>query len=413
MRASSSLLASSGMAIGVTAIAIAVMLLASNFTLINAQPQQVTSQPGEIENGTTTFQSTSDSFSIQVPSGWIIQDVDNAGPAQLEEVRQGYGILVQLCPEEQQGAAAAASNASGGSTNTISNINASRCQGAQEVIHIIRYPDLDTRLSANNVTTTNNNLTTTTDNILTYHLQKLQEVGYRSMQIVNSTDMTSNLRDPQTNETITTVPGKLVEMTYSTNFAPNEIKRGYFILTATNSTVPNVGTTKGYGVFYEGNSTTTTTPAEITTAAASLPLPPQVGQVFDSFELIAAPGVAQALAEATEDDDDEDDNGADDEDDNGADDEDDNGADDEDDNGADDEDDNGADDEDDNGADDEDEDEDDNGADDEDEDEDDNGADGNGGDDNGEDDLEDCTVSPGGDPGDDCDFTPDDADADA
>jgi hypothetical protein len=397
MRASSSLLASSGMAIGVTAIAIAVMLLASNFTLINAQPQQVTSQPGEIENGTTTFQSTSDSFSIQVPSGWIIQDVDNAGPAQLEEVRQGYGILVQLCPEEQQGAAAAASNASGGSTNTISNINASRCQGAQEVIHIIRYPDLDTRLSTNNVTTTNNNLTTTTDNILTYHLQKLQEVGYRSMQIVNSTDMTSNLRDPQTNETITTVPGKLVEMTYSTNFAPNEIKRGYFILTATNSTVPNVGTTKGYGVFYEGNSTTTTTPAEITTAAASLPLPPQVGQVFDSFELIAAPGVAQALAEATEDDDDEDDNG----------------ADDEDDNGADDEDDNGADDEDDNGADDEDEDEDDNGADDEDEDEDDNGADGNGGDDNGEDDLEDCTVSPGGDPGDDCDFTPDDADADA
>jgi hypothetical protein len=340
MRASSSLLASSGMAIGVTAIAIAVMLLASNFTLINAQPQQVTSQPGEIENGTTTFQSTSDSFSIQVPSGWIIQDVDNAGPAQLEEVRQGYGILVQLCPEEQQGAAAAASNASGGSTNTISNINASRCQGAQEVIHIIRYPDLDTRLSTNNVTTTNNNLTTTTDNILAYHLQKLQEVGYRSMQIVNSTDMTSNLADPQTNETITTVPGKLVEMTYSTNFAPNEIKRGYFILTATNSTVPNVGTTKGYGVFYEGNSTTTTTPAEITTAAASLPLPPQVGQVFDSFELIAAPGVVQALAEATEDDDDED-NGADDDDeDNGADDDDeDNGADDDDeDNGADDDD---------------------------------------------------------------------------
>ena len=341
MRASSSLLVSSGMAIGVTAIAIAVMLLASNFTLINAQPQQVTSQPGEIENGTTTFQSTSDSFSIQVPSGWIIQDVDNAGPAQLEEVRQGYGILVQLCPEEQQGAVAAASNASGGSTNTISNINASRCQGAQEVIHIIRYPDLDTRLSANNVTTTNN-LTTTTDNILTYHLQKLQEVGYRSMQIVNSTDITSNLRDPQTNETITTVPGKLVEMTYSTNFAPNETKRGYFILTATNSTVPNVGTTKGYGVFYEGNSTTTT-PAEITTPVASLPPPPVVGQVFDSFELIAAPEVAQALAEAAEggddDDDEDDDNGADD-DDNGADD-DDNGADDDDeddDNGADDDD---------------------------------------------------------------------------
>jgi hypothetical protein len=105
-------------------------------------------------------------------------------------------------------------------------------------------------------------------------------------------------------------------MTYSTNFAPNEIKRGYFILTATNSTVPNVGTTKGYGVFYEGNSTTT--PAEITTPATSLPPSPVVGQVFDSFELIAAPEVAQALAEAAEggddDDDNDEDNGADDDD---------------------------------------------------------------------------------------------------
>jgi hypothetical protein len=314
MRASSSLLASSGMAIGVTAIAIAVMLLASNFTIINAQ--QVTSQPGEIENGiTTTFQSTSDSFSIQVPSGWIIQDIDNAGPAQLDEVTRGYGILMQLCPEEQ--GAAAPSNASG-STNVISSVNASRCQVAQEVIHIIRYPDLDTRLSANNVTTANNITTTATiDNILTYHMQKLQDVGYRSMRIVNSTDMTSNLIDPETNETLTTVPGKLVEMTYSSNFAPDEMRRGYFILAAANETVPNVGTTKGYSVFYEGNSTTTTTtPAEITTAAASLPLSPAVGEVLDSFELIAAPEVAQALAETAEDDDDdEEDNGAEEEDD--------------------------------------------------------------------------------------------------
>src|SRR3712207_9546045 len=42
----------------------------------------------------------------------------------------------------------------------------SSCQGSEgEVIHIVRYPDLDTRLFANNVTTTNNAMTTTTDNI--------------------------------------------------------------------------------------------------------------------------------------------------------------------------------------------------------------------------------------------------------
>jgi hypothetical protein len=167
-------------------------------------------------------------------------------------------------------------------------------------------------------------------------MQKLQDVGYRSMRIVNTTDMTSDLVDPQTNETITTVPGKLVEMTYSSNFAPDEMRRGYFILTFTNETIPNVGTTRGYSVFYEGNSTTTT-PAEITTAAASLPLPAAVGEVFDSFELIAAPERAQALAEEAENGEEDDNGGDDEEDDNGGDDEeDDNGGDDEeDDNGGD------------------------------------------------------------------------------
>ncbi len=96
----------------------------------------------------------------------------------------------------------------------------------------------------------------TTDNILSYHLQKLQEVGYRSMRIVNSYDTTINVANPQTNETIATVPAKFVEMTYGTNFAPTEIRIGYFISTSTNATDPNLGATKGYGVFYEGNSTT-------------------------------------------------------------------------------------------------------------------------------------------------------------
>ena len=44
----------------------------------------------------------------------------------------------------------------------------------------------------------------TIDNILSYHLQKLQEVGYSGIEVVNSTDMTLNVANPQTNETITT-----------------------------------------------------------------------------------------------------------------------------------------------------------------------------------------------------------------
>jgi hypothetical protein len=375
---------SAAIGLSVTAIAIAVILLASNFTIINAQQQSLTNQPGEIENGATTatvptrttFQSTNDSFSIQVPDGWIIQDANNAGSALLEETTRGYGILAQLCPQEeqQQQQGAALPDASGGSTNNSSSgiSTSNSCQGSEEVIHIIRYPNLDTRIqAASNVSTTtiNSNTNMTTDDIQSYHLQKLQEVGYRSMQIVNTTDTTLNLTNPQTNETITTVPARLVEIAYSTNSAPNETRTGYFISTATNATAPNLGTTKGYAVFYEGNSTTNTAAAEITTATAAsgslapTPLPPVVGQVFDSFELIAAAEVAQA-AEIAEGGDDDDDDGAndDDDDDDGAndDDDDDDGAndDDDDDDGANDDDDDGAndDDDDDDGANDDDDD---------------------------------------------------------
>ena len=139
------------------------------------------------------------------------------------------------------------------------------CQGSEQVIYIIRYPDLDTRIqAASNVTTNSSNDNMTTDDVQSYHLQKLQEVGYRSIQILNSTEVRLNLTNPQTNETIATVPSRLVEIAYSTNSAPNETRTGYFISTATNGTPPNLGTTKGYAVFYEGNSTSAAT-AEITT----------------------------------------------------------------------------------------------------------------------------------------------------
>jgi hypothetical protein len=183
---------------------------------------------------------------------------------------------------------------------------------------------------------------TTTDNILSYHLQKLQEVGYRDIEIVNSIERTVNLTNAQTNQTIQTVPAKFVEMTYATVSAPNETREGYFILTATNATAPNPGMTKGYSIFYEGGSSVAATAkntAEITTASGSLipSLSPPVGQVLDSFELIAAPEAEQPIAQQTQtaeatittEGDGDDDNGADDDDDD-VEDDDDNGADDDD-----------------------------------------------------------------------------------
>jgi len=257
------------------------------------------SQPAAIQN-TTSFQSTDDGFSVQVPEGWVIHDVDNTGFVLLEEeATQGYGILAQLCPEEEQQQQPTLPNVDS-SDDTFS----SSCEGSENgVIHIVRYPDLNNRLQVGNTlpTTNNNNSSMINDNILLYHLQKLQEVGYRAIKIVNSTDMTVNLINPQTNETITTVPAKFVEMIYTTGIAPNETKSGYLISTATDVTVPNPGMTKGYTIFYEGSSVSA---AEITIGFGSLsPLPPPVRQVFDSFELIAETGAEQAEALETPGDD--------------------------------------------------------------------------------------------------------------
>ncbi|HEU4445355.1 MAG TPA: hypothetical protein VFR94_11845, partial [Nitrososphaeraceae archaeon] len=94
------LLVSSVMTKALTA-AVAAILVVSNITTIYAQ--QLTSQSGEIENGTTTatvpttFQSASDGFTVQVPDGWIIQDANNTGSRLEDEIRLGYGILAQLC----------------------------------------------------------------------------------------------------------------------------------------------------------------------------------------------------------------------------------------------------------------------------------------------------------------------------
>ena len=66
----------------------------------------------------------------------------------------------------------------------------------------------------------------TLDDILSYEIQKLQEVGYHDIKIINSSYTTVNF-DINT-VPAAKVPGKLVEMTYTTNFAPDENKERVF-----------------------------------------------------------------------------------------------------------------------------------------------------------------------------------------
>jgi hypothetical protein len=291
MKISSSFLVSSAMIVALTTVAIALILVASNFAIINAQQQQLSDQPTVTDNATTTVaQSTKDSFRVQVPQGWIIHDVNNTGFTLISEVMQGYGILAQLCPEgegQQQGAARP-------------NTSNSRCQGAQgEVIHIIRYPNLGARLSFT-IDDIINDFDDTANTILSYQMQKLREVGYSDIQIVNSTDARipvdislSGTNNDDDNDELppASVAARLVEMTYRTttaSSAPSELKTGYYLLTASDVTPQDLGTMTGYSIFYEGTSSN----------AAAATIPAAVRQIFGSFELIATPEVAESILAA-------------------------------------------------------------------------------------------------------------------
>jgi hypothetical protein len=310
MRTSSPFFRFNVKAIALAAAAIVIIHLAANVTITTAQQEQeqqqpLTSQPtvsSATQNGTTAttrlFENTNDNFRVQIPEGWVVRDVNNTGYALAAEVTQGYGILAQLCPEgeeegQQQQQQGALTNASGSS---ISGSCKQQPQG--EIVHIIRYPNLGARLGI----AVSDIRDMIPDSILEYEIQKLREVGYRDINIMNSTDTTVNIHYTTTEDVPAanvTVPAKLVEMTYSTSSAPNEIRRGYLILTATNATPPNLETVTGYSIFYEGASGTTA--AEQTTTpppSGNLSLPAPVRQVFGSFELIASEETVQDILAA-------------------------------------------------------------------------------------------------------------------
>ena len=280
---------------------IMVILLGANVTTANAQQQQQqelqqlsTSQPATTSSGTqnatiattTLFESAKDSFRVQVPEGWRIQDVNNTGFTLAAEVLQGYGVLAQLCPEGQEGQQQQQQQ-----QGAPTNVNSSCQQQAQEeIIHILRYPNLDNRLGIA-IDDINDMIS---DSILEYQIQKLQEVGYRDVNIVNTTNTVININYTATgNVTLpeATIPARLVEITYTTGSAPGETQRGYFILTATNATPPHTQTITGYSIFYEG----ATAAEQTTTPSGSLLLPATLRQVTDSFELIASEQAAQIL----------------------------------------------------------------------------------------------------------------------
>jgi hypothetical protein len=248
-------------------------------------PEYKTTMPGIL------YESTNDSFRLRVPQGWEIFDLPNTGSTQ--ESAQGYEILAHLCPEEKGGQQQEEHSIVSNSSMIFS--GSCQQQSQEEITHIIRYPNLGARLGI----ALNNINDVIPDSVLEYQIQKLQEVGYRDIKIVNSVDTALLVYYPGTTGLQATVPARSVEMTYSTNStssSPIEMRRGYLILTATNVIPPNLETITGYSIFYEGASEAAVSTAEETGQSGSSPPPLALIQIVSSFQLIASQEAQDLIA---------------------------------------------------------------------------------------------------------------------
>src|SRR5215216_1889285 len=238
-----------------------IMFLAMPFLV--AQEYRVPATP------TTPFESTKDSFGVYIPEGWAIHDLNNTGSMLIQESRHGYGILAQLCLVEQE-EEGRQQQEQGSLINASTTGSCQQQQQAQEeIIHIIRYPNLGARLGI----AVSDIRDMIPDSILQYEIQKLQELGYRDINVISSVDTKMIVYNPGASGILATVPARIVEMIYSTDSAPNEIRRGHLYLTATNATPPSL---------------------ETITRSESLPrLSPEVVQILNSFGPIPSQEIVQ------------------------------------------------------------------------------------------------------------------------
>jgi hypothetical protein len=199
--------------------------------VIIAGAQQLPIQPSTPQTKNEIFQNANDSFSVVVPEGWVIEDISSTDTTVLlNELMDGYRALAQLCPQEQ---------ADPNIGNTYS------CDGAQNRIYINQYPALIDEpefasLSGNNIAPS--------EQFIEYQKQKLQELGYGNISVLNNTKMTINVTSTETNTTLATVPANLVEFIYTVNSTE---ARGYYLLAVTNAT-SDLGLISGYSISYDG-----------------------------------------------------------------------------------------------------------------------------------------------------------------
>jgi hypothetical protein len=244
----------------IAATIVVVLLFGPNVGIASAQQQQqqLTSIPAVIHNG--TFQNTADGFRMEVPYGWVVQDIDNLHLPNFRVANEaGFFILALICPQQES------------VPGTVGTYNCEQYESAVEILHdrLSHRPEFEVIEDPASITP---------DDFLAFVIEEMQGRNYTNIQIINSTDLTINITSPEDpNTTIRTAPAKLVEMTYQLSPGLRDM-RSYSIL-ATIPENPQPGLRQivsGEFVTYEGPAVTIPSGSP----------PPPVQQMFQSLEFI-------------------------------------------------------------------------------------------------------------------------------
>src|SRR5918997_6499770 len=231
-------------------------LLAISIGISNAQ--ELPSIPVVIQN--RTFENTVDGFRVQVPDGWVVQDIDNLHLPNFRVANEaGFLILAIICPQQE------ALPGIGGT------YNCEQSESSVEILHdrLSHRPEFEVIEDPANITS---------DDFLVFMVEEMQGRNYTNIQIINRADLTINITSPQDpNTTIRTVPAKLVEMTYRPSPGLADM-RSYSIL----ATIPE-NPQPGLRQIVSGESVTYEGPAAATPSGSP---PPPVQQIFQSLEFI-------------------------------------------------------------------------------------------------------------------------------
>jgi parvulin-like peptidyl-prolyl isomerase len=206
---------------------------------------------------TTIFQSNVDGIRVEVPNGWVVEDIDNTDPiVQQTEKDLGYAILARLCPQTET-----LSIASGGYD----------CPSeAEDYVSIIRFPDLQSKPEFSAFAHENKSISIS--DLLTYLIQ-FQELhfNFTNFRLLKNIDRVVNVTDSQTNQTTATAPAKYLEISYLDNHS-RLMQQGFVLL------VLDTDGNTGYFLRPVISSSTFSSPAQ--------QLPPEHQQIFDSFKLV-------------------------------------------------------------------------------------------------------------------------------